>query len=71
MKKKKKNEGKKKKINKKMKEKKKKKNMKKKKKDAYSPTILDKVLSLVLQIFLYNVVVYECNTTSDWLNRIG
>ena len=32
-----------------------------------SPTILKKVLSLVLQIFLY-LQAFECNTTSDWLN---
>ena len=36
--------------------------------DRYSPTILENCLSLVLQIFLY-LEVFECNTTSDWLNR--
>ena len=32
------------------------------------PTILQNVLSLVLQIFL-NLEAFECNTTSDWLNH--
>ena len=35
----------------------------------YSPTILEKVLRLILQIFLY-LDAFECNTTSDWLNRM-
>ena len=35
---------------------------------TYSPTILKNVLSLVLPFFLY-LVVFECNTTSDWLNH--
>ena len=34
----------------------------------YSPNILRKVVSLVLQMFLH-LEAYECNTTSDWLNR--
>ena len=34
----------------------------------YSPTILENILGLVLQIFLY-LEAFECNTTSDWLNR--
>ena len=37
--------------------------------DPYSPTILQNVLSLVLQIFLY-LETFECNTTSDWLNHM-
>ena len=36
----------------------------------YSPTILKHVLSLGLQTFLY-LAAFECNTTSDCLNRIG
>ena len=35
----------------------------------YSPTIFKNVLCLVLQIFLY-LAVFECNTTSDWLNHM-
>ena len=34
----------------------------------YSLTILWKVLCLILQIFLSSEA-FECNTTSDWLNR--
>ena len=34
----------------------------------YSPTILKKVLSLFVQIFL-QLEAFECNTTSDWLNN--
>ena len=34
----------------------------------YSPTILENILSLILQNFLY-LEASECNTTSDWLNR--
>ena len=34
----------------------------------YSPTILENILSLVLQIFLYSEA-FECNTTSDWVNH--
>ena len=34
----------------------------------YSPTLLQNVLSLVLQIFLF-LAAFECNTTSDWLNH--
>ena len=34
----------------------------------YLPIILKKVLSLVLQIFLY-LAEFECNITSDWLNH--
>ena len=34
----------------------------------YSPTILQNVLSLVLQIFLY-LTAFEYNTTSDWLHH--
>ena len=33
-----------------------------------SPTILQNVLSLILQIFLF-LTAFDCNTTSDWLNR--
>ena len=33
-----------------------------------SQTILQSILSLVLQTFLY-LAAFECNTTSDWLNR--
>ena len=35
---------------------------------SYSPTVLENILSLVLQIFLYSEA-FECNTPSDWLNR--
>ena len=35
---------------------------------SYSPTILQNVLSLVLQIFLY-LAGFECNTNSDMLNH--
>ena len=35
----------------------------------YSPTIFKNVLSLILQTFLY-LDAFECNTTSDWLNRM-
>ena len=35
----------------------------------YSPTILQNILSLGLQIFPY-LAAFECNTTSDWLNRM-
>ena len=34
----------------------------------YSPTILENIIFLVLQIFLY-LAGFECNTTSDWLNH--
>ena len=40
----------------------------KKDQGPYSPTILQNILSLVLKIFLY-LEAFECNTTSDWLNR--
>ena len=33
----------------------------------YLPTILENVLCLILQIFLY-LEAYECTTTSEWLN---
>ena len=33
-----------------------------------SPSILEKIVSLVLQIFFY-LEEFECNTTSNWLNR--
>ena len=36
---------------------------------SYSPTILENILSLVFQNFL-QLAAFECNTTSDWLNRI-
>ena len=36
--------------------------------DPYSPTILENVLSLVLQILLY-LEAFECNTTSEWPNQ--
>ena len=35
----------------------------------YWPTILENIPSLVLHTFLY-LEAFECNTTSDWLNRI-
>ena len=35
--------------------------------DLYSPTILQSLLDLVLQIFLY-IEAFESNTNSDWLN---
>ena len=34
----------------------------------YSPTILQNILSLVLQSCL-DKAAFECNTTSDWLNH--
>ena len=34
----------------------------------YSPTILKTVLCHILQIFLF-LEAFDCNTTSDWLNR--
>ena len=34
----------------------------------YSPTILENILGLVLEIFL-NLEAFECYTTSDWLNH--
>ena len=34
----------------------------------YSPTILENGLNLILQYFPY-LETFECNTTSDWLNR--
>ena len=38
----------------------------------YSPTFLQNILSLVLQIFLYCILylaAFECNTAPDWLNH--
>ena len=35
----------------------------------YSTTVLNNILSIVLQIFLY-LAVFECNTISNWLNHI-
>ena len=34
----------------------------------YSPTILENVLCLIIQIFLY-LATFECNTTFGWLNH--
>ena len=34
----------------------------------YSSTILQNVVCLILQIFLY-LEAFECNTTSDWLHH--
>ena len=36
---------------------------------SYSPTILQNVLSLVLQIFFLYLAAFSCNKTSDWLNH--
>ena len=35
----------------------------------YSPTILEKILSFVPQIFVY-LEAFECNTASGWLKRM-
>ena len=35
--------------------------------DLYSPSVLQNVLSFVLQIFPY-LAAFECNATSDWLS---
>ena len=35
---------------------------------VFTNNFLENVLSVILQIFV-NLEVFECNTTSDWLNR--
>ena len=40
------------------------------KRGLYSPTIIKNILCLILQVFCFQFSeVFECNTTSDWLNH--